>query len=354
MQRHVISTVLVPATAPANNQAAYDLVLLSAIKAELDLTGTKLDELVLSWITQASAAAAKFCDRVFPVETVQDQIFPARDYYPAPVAIGGEDPLQLSRWPIAGTQQQSNNSTTISPAAPSTAGTAPPVAPTLSAVAGGALAATSYYGKITYVTPTGETAASAESILAVAANNLPVVASPAADTQNIATGWNVYLGSKSFGETKQNISPLPLGTAFTLPAAGLVNGAALPPYILVIENNQPIAEGVDFITKFDVAQLIRLDGFGRPRRWSALPLVVQFPAGYYLADPTLADAQDAVTRMVKGRYFGRKRDPALRSENILGAYEAQFWFASGPGAAVGNLTPDVEALLEKYRTPVFG
>jgi hypothetical protein len=84
-----------------------------------------------------------------------------------------------------------------------------------------------------------------------------------------------------------------------------------------------------------------------------LPTVAQYSAGYQITDPEFADVFDAVTRMVKARYFAQMRDPALRSENVAGAYEAQYWFASGPGAAVGNLTPDVEALLENYRVPTM-
>jgi hypothetical protein len=340
------TSLLLAAKSEWDDQQAYDLVDLATVKSELDIDTTEKDALFFRWITQASAAAANFCDRVFPVEIVQDQIFPPRDYFPAPTVMGGVRPLQLSRWPLV--------------ARPSTAGTPPPLAPVLSSVTLGALGAATYYAKITYVTPTGETAASLESSLAVAANNLPQVAAPIADTQALATGWNCYLGSTSFGETLQNATPIPIGTAFTLPTSGLTTGgAALPTAVLVLENEIPLAEGVDFIMKGvrttgDVGQLIRLDINGYPKKWPALPILVQFSAGYVLDDPKLADAVDAVIRMIKGRYFAQLRDPALRSENIVGAYEAQYWLASGPGAAVGNLTPDVAALLEKYRVPVLG
>jgi Phage gp6-like head-tail connector protein len=226
MEFVIVSTVVTAATAAFQGQQAYDLVDLPTIKAELNLTDTSKDTLLLRWITQASAAAARFCNRVFPVETVQDQIFPPRDYFPAPTVIGGDKPLQLSRWPIA--------------AAPS-----------------------------------------------------------------------------------------------------------------VTENGIALLENTDFMVKYDVGQLLRLDVNGWPKRWPALPTLVQFSAGYQITDPEFADVFDAVTRMVKARYFAQMRDPALRSENVAGAYEAQYWFASGPGAAVGNLTPDVEALLENYRVPTM-
>lgn len=100
------------------------------------------------------------------------------------------------------------------------------------------------------------------------------------------------------------------------------------------------------------AQSLRVSAW--PKRWPSLTTVVQYAAGYKPTDLGFADVADAVVRMVKARYFAQQRDPALRSENITGAYEAQYWFASGPGATVGNLTPDVEALLDKYRVPVVG
>jgi hypothetical protein len=227
MELVTVTTVVTAATATFAGQQPYDLVGLRAIKAELEYADSDKDDLLKRWITQASAAAARFCNRVFPIETVQDQIFPPRDYFPVPVVIGGVIPLQLSRWPVS--------------------------------------------------------------------------ASPT-----------------------------------------------------VTENGITLVEDTDFIVKYDVGQLLRLDVNGWPKRWPALPTVVQYPAGYQLTDPEFADVADAVIRMVKARFFAQLRDPALRSENITGAYEATYWFASGPGAAIGNLTPDVQALLEKYRVPVVG
>ena len=102
-----------------------------------------------------------------------------------------------------------------------------PATPVLSSVAGGALAATTYFVKITYVNPSGETTPSAEASLAVAANNLLVVTSPLAN-QN-ATGYNVYVSTSTNTETKQNgATPIAIGTNWTEPTTGLVTGAAMP------------------------------------------------------------------------------------------------------------------------------
>lgn len=108
---------------------------------------------------------------------------------------------------------------------------APVAAPILSQAAGGALAATTYYVKITYVNLMGETIASIESSLAVLINSVLVVAAPPA--LGSAIGWNVYVSNTGGGgsgtETKQNGStPIAIGTAWNEPTSGLVAGSALP------------------------------------------------------------------------------------------------------------------------------
>lgn len=99
-------------------------------------------------------------------------------------------------------------------------------APVLSSSAGGALGARTYYAKITLVTPAGEVAPSAGSNLALLASTLLNVASPTFALG--VTGWNVYVGTSSGTETKQNSSPIAIGTAWVEPTGGLISGAALP------------------------------------------------------------------------------------------------------------------------------
>jgi hypothetical protein len=106
------------------------------------------------------------------------------------------------------------------------AGLSAPAAPSLSSVASGALAGATYFAKNTYVTNSGETLASAEASLAVAVNHVVSVASPAASTG--AIGWNSYLGTSSGAETKQNGSPIAIGTPFQEPNTGLIAGVPLP------------------------------------------------------------------------------------------------------------------------------
>lgn len=105
-------------------------------------------------------------------------------------------------------------------------GTAP-VAPTLSQVSGGTLPATTYYVKVAYVFGGPAGPGSAESSLAVLANKLLQVSSPASVPG--ATGYNVYVATASGSEILQNASPVALGTNWTEPTSGLVTGT-IPPF----------------------------------------------------------------------------------------------------------------------------
>jgi len=83
-------------TAPA---ASYDLVDLETFKADLGITVSTDDAYLTGRIASASASVANFCNRVFPVETLSWQFFPARDGWPWTVTQDIQ-PLQAPRWPI--------------------------------------------------------------------------------------------------------------------------------------------------------------------------------------------------------------------------------------------------------------
>ncbi|MGH8598293.1 MAG: hypothetical protein ACREXT_16700, partial [Gammaproteobacteria bacterium] len=163
-------------------------------------------------------------------------------------------------------------------------------------------------------------------------------------------------------------TPLVIGTAFSLPATGLISGLAPPAYLTVVENAPspvspvslpatapatptpvPLAEGVDFIVDRTSGQLSRLSFDGYARAWSALPLIVQYQAGFPKIDAKL---QEAVIRLVKTRWFARSRDPMLREENVQGIYSAAYWFGTGPGGPA-DMPTDIGTMLERsYRVPV--
>jgi hypothetical protein len=343
----IISRTLAPITTSYfTGGKPFDLIDLQTVKDVLGVTDPDSDKFLGMTITQVSGAIKRYCDRVFQSQFYQEQFWAYRDPYPWQLP-SGFMPLQLKYWPIS--------------VQPSVAGIAPPSQPpVLTASSGGALSATTYFVRVSYLSASGETAVSLESFLPVAASNLLNVASPPLDPLGLATGWNVYISKTSSVETLQNSSPLVIGENWTLPTSGLITGAALPQFVLVVQNAtspalsaipQALAEGIDFIADAETGQLTRLFSDGYARRWPALPITVQYPAGFS-ATNIPADVQDAAIRLIKSSYYARNRDPKLRSENIAGAYEAQYWFSNGPGA--GNFPPDVENLLDMHRMPVIG
>lgn len=94
MSVRIVSSVVTPAS-------NYDLTTLANIKDDLAIptTDTSSDATLVRFITEQSALVAQYCNRVFPIETVQDVIYPDRDPYPYQVT-GMMSELQLSRWPV--------------------------------------------------------------------------------------------------------------------------------------------------------------------------------------------------------------------------------------------------------------
>lgn len=113
------------------------------------------------------------------------------------------------------------------------------------------------------------------------------------------------------------------------------------------ENGKPLTDGTDFRTDPAAGSLMRLDLGGRQVNWSAQPKVAQYDAGYAVIP---VDLEDAVIRMVTRRFRGKGRDPSLKQRNIPGVIEQSWWIATGNEA--GNLSPDVEDVLDNYRVPV--
>ena len=113
--------------------------------------------------------------------------------------------------------------------------------PTLGSVAGGSLAATTYYVQIAWIDAGGVVGLpSTETSLAVAANELLTVTNAAAPSW--AASWNVYAATASGYETLQNTTPIPIGTAvWTEPTGGLTTTGATPPTTTTMT---PQSEGV--------------------------------------------------------------------------------------------------------------
>jgi hypothetical protein len=95
-----ILTVTTPAT-------SYDLTELSDVKDELGILTGVSDTTLARYISSASLAASQYCNRVFQVETVSENIlFP--EYWNR-IVRGGVKPLQLMRWPLVAVTSVTEN-----------------------------------------------------------------------------------------------------------------------------------------------------------------------------------------------------------------------------------------------------
>jgi hypothetical protein len=105
---------------------------------------------------------------------------------------------------------------------------------TLSYVSGGSLGSQTCSCVATCTTSAGgETLPGTAVSLVVPASNLLVVTSPVARTG--ANGWNLYVNG-----TKQNASPIAIGTSWTEPTSGLTGSGAAPPGTSTATTGSPV------------------------------------------------------------------------------------------------------------------
>lgn len=290
MPLDVISTVLVAA-------ASYDLVDVVTAKDELQIPAvdTSKDAFIARAISQISAVIAQETNRVFAVETVQDQIFPGRDAYPGQLP-GGVRPLQLSRWPL--------------------------IAPPFSIAA----AAPTSSGKVLLV----------------------------ASTDGIAAGMPVGHASVPVGTT---VASYVADTSITLSAAvtGTVAAGDEIGFGLVCAIIDPsgtttrLSPGTDFLIDAQRGWLTRLNKFTLyPCGWDAVQTLVAYQSGFPTIPPDLVDA---TLRAVTLRNLARSRDPMLKSQDMPGLGTQTFWVGSVPGVA-GVFPEEISAILDNYRVPV--
>jgi hypothetical protein len=115
----------------------------------------------------------------------------------------------------------------------------------------------------------------------------------------------------------------------------------------VTENGNALVEGTDFRVGKDEGHLFRLDGNAYPCRWPPYALAVTFAGGF---NPIPPDVQDACLRMITARWIAKGRDPNMKGENIPGVREVQYWI---PNTPTGNMAPEIQDILDNYRTPVI-
>lgn len=296
MAVEIISTVLVAATA-APPAGPYDLTDLATIHDELILPATDVssDAFLSRAITQASSAISNYCNRVFQVETLEDQIFLQQDPYPYQVP-GGVDPLQLSRWPLVNTVVPfTGNTYERSPTValiPSTAGL--------------------IVGMLVFA---NDGSLPAGTVIKAVATDSITLSNPA-PANKTALGFTTGLQVTQM-RTLGDVQTLTYGTDFTIDAAR--------------------------------GWLIRLNSWtGSSQAWEAQPLTVQYQAGF----PAIpGDLVDACLRLVTARFKARGRDPMLIEQTQQGSGSQHYWVGIAHGQR-GAFAAEIESLISQYRVPV--
>ena len=91
---------------------------------------------------------------------------------------------------------------------------------------------------------------------------------------------------------------------------------------------------------------------GMRTNWAISSIAVTFTAGWDLAGTELpSEIAGAALSLVKASWFGRLRDPLIKSEDIPGVGSTQWWVGS-TGGDVGSLPQDVVDSLAPYRAAI--
>jgi hypothetical protein len=298
MAVEIITTVLVAATAESP-AGPYDLTDLATVHDELSIptNDTSNDSFLSRAITQASGAIANYCNRVFPVEVVQDQIYIQQDPFPWQVP-GGIFPLQLSRWPLElSTPVSFTGNTHGSILVDGIASTAGLTVDDIVFASDGSI-------------PAGTTIAQ---ILGPNSINLSAAASSSETGLSMNTGLQVV-------------------------------------QLLAVGEPQTLVYGTDFTIDANRGWLIRLNPWtGVAQKWEAEPVTVQYQAGY-AAIPN--DLNEAALRMVTARFRARGRDPVLMARDQPGQIGTERYWVGAAKGQIGSIPPEVVGIIDFYRVPV--
>ncbi len=288
--------------------ATYDLVDLETVKDELQIkpSDTSKDRWLCRAIRQISSSVAGYTKRVFAPEVLQDVIQFGRDPFPG-ARFNGDNELPLTRWPILAVMS------------------------------------------VTQALPNGNTKILVEGV---------------DFTVDADTGRLLRL--KSDGRIERWES-FPLTVTYTAGFGALTTTTVtVPPSFqaaLFVDKDFSCTQSVAYASGVALAQVPANPAQGQ---YSLTVGVGDFPSaqlyGFNPADAgqvlTVAyatfrvpdDLVDACLQLITGRSAARGRDPALIQRDTPGVGTERFWFGGTPGQS-GQFPPDIEAMLDRYRTP---
>jgi hypothetical protein len=112
-----------------------------------------------------------------------------------------------------------------------------------------------------------------------------------------------------------------------------------------------VLDPVDYEVDPAIGLLYRLSG-GARTCWGFGKITVLYIGGYEPLPDLPHDIERAVISLVKQYHFGSTRDPALKSEEVIGVQ--RFDYRVSNGADDGAFPPEFERTVLKYRQPPIG
>jgi hypothetical protein len=297
---YAVVTTVVSAAASAN------LTDLATVKDELSIdAGETADD---TWLTRAigqvSSAIANHTKRVFPPELVRDDFDVQQDPFPYQTP-GGFAQLELSRWPVLAIVSVTQ---TLA------------VGSTQTLVEGVDFRTDQATGRLSRLNPFTGVGTAWEAIpvtvLYTAGYGALVTESHAVP----ATPYRVTVTGAASFSCPQSVS-YANGTPLTLVAANPTQGQ----YALTATVGQ-----YQFAAA-DAGQILTF---------------------VYASVDIPDDLVDACLRLITARYMAKGRDPALVQQDTPGVGTQRFWFGGAPGQK-GPFPPDIQGMLDAYRTPTL-
>ena len=118
----------------------------------------------------------------------------------------------------------------------------------------------------------------------------------------------------------------------------------------IVENDVTLAPA-DYQLEPTAALIWRMNA-GIRTNWAISSVVITYTAGWDLTGTELpSDIAGAALSLVKASWFGRLRDPLIKSEDVPGVGSTQWWVGSTGGDA-GSLPQDVVDSLAPYRAAI--
>lgn len=119
----------------------------------------------------------------------------------------------------------------------------------------------------------------------------------------------------------------------------------------IVEDGVTLTVSTDYILKSSTPGiLVRMDD-GIPTAWSSAQIVGVFNAGWTLPTNVPPDVEAAAIEQMRAIWYGRDRDPNLRSESVPDVYTGTWSVGGGDTRGDAALLPQVIETMTPYWNP---